>query len=356
MSYFLDRFGEKSTQALVNSTQYDLAAVDDVLSKTATGLTFNDVYADWTVANYINDPNVDQGQYAYTTIAPPEFKTTQRLRVGNTPTQKQATVSQYGTNYIELTGAGDAQVDFAGATVVSLANTTAHSGKYVWWGAAANSSDTTLTREFDLTNVKSATMTFWTWYDIEGDFDYAYVEASLDGKRWQTLPGTSTTNADPNGANYGNGFTAKSGVPSSDKKTPARWVQEKVDLSAYAGKKVQIRFEYITDAAVTHTGFYLDDIEIPDINYRYDVDSGDGGWQAQGFIRHANVLPQQWLVQLITLGKDTTTVERLPLANDQTGHWNVHLGPDVDRAVLVISGATPVTTEPAEYWLAVTPQ
>jgi immune inhibitor A len=354
MSYFLDRFGDKATQGLVNSTGYDLAAVEDVLSKTNTGLTFNDVFADWTVANYINDPNVDQGQYSYTTIAPPQFKTTQQLRVGNTPTQKQAAVSQYGTDYYELTGTGAAQVDFAGATVVNLANTTAHSGKYVWLGEAANSIDTTLTREFDLSSVKSATMTFWTWYDIESDFDYAYVEASVDGQRWHTLPGVNTTNADPNGANYGNGFTGKSGVPSSDKKTPAKWVQEKVDLSAYAGKKVQIRFEYITDAGVTHTGFYLDDIEVADINYRYDVDSGDGGWLAQGFIRHANVLPQQWLVQLISVSQDHTTVERLPLANDQTGHWNIGLGPDVERAVLVISGATPVTTEPAEYWFAVT--
>jgi immune inhibitor A len=247
-------------------------------------------------------------------------------------------------------------VDFAGATVVSLANTNAHSGKYLWWGEAANSSDTTLTREFDLAGVQSATLTFWTWYDVESDFDYAYVEASLDGQHWQTLSGSSTTNSDPNGENYGNGFTGKSGASSSDKKAPARWIQEKVDLSAYVGKKVQIRFEYITDAGVTHTGFFVDDIEIPEIQYRDDVEAGDGGWQANGFIRHANVLPQQWLVQLISVGQNETTVERLPLADDQTGHWDVRLGPDVERAVLVISGATPVTTEPAEYWFAATPK
>jgi hypothetical protein len=105
---------------------------------------------------------------------------------------------------------------------------------------------------------------------------------------------------------------------------------------------------------VTHTGFYLDDIEIPEIKYRYDVDAGDGGWQAQGFIRHANVLPQRWLVQLVSMGQNETTVERLPIADDQTGHWDIRLGPDVERAVLVVSGATPVTTVPAEYWFAVT--
>jgi len=350
MTYFLDRFGKEATQALVTSPLYSSAAVDAVL--TTTSVTFNDVFADWTIANTINDPNLDQGQYSYTTITPPEFNVTWKLRQSDYPAQKESTVSQYGTDYVELRGRGDVQVDFAGATLVNLANMDAHSGKYLWWSEAANSSDTTLTREFDLTSVQNATLTFWTWYDIEKDFDYAYVEASTDGEHWKTLPGQSTTNDDPNGANYGNGYTSKSGT--TDKKAPAKWIQEKIDLSEYAGKKVQVRFEYLTDAGVTHAGFFVDDIEIPEINYRNDAESGDDGWQAKGFIRHANILPQQWLVQLITVGKTETTVEKLPLSNDQTGQWTVHLGTDIDHAVLTISGLTPVTTEPSPYWFAVT--
>jgi hypothetical protein len=355
MSYFLDRFGEKATQALVTSPSYDLAAVNEVLSQTQTGQTIDDVFADWVVANYINDPDIDQGQYAYTTIRPPEFAASTALRQGALPTQKQVTVSQYGTDYIELSGQRDVQVDFAGATLVGLANMTPHSGKYVWWGEAANSSDTTLTREFDLSGVKSATLTFWTWYDIEQDFDYAYVEVSTDGQHWKTLRGPSTTNSNPNGANYGNGYTGKSGVPSSGKSS-AKWVQEKIDLSDYAGERIQLRFEYLTDLGVTHAGFFVDDIEVPEINYRYDAEAGDAGWLAQGFIRLANSLPQRWLVQLITVGRNRTTVERLPIANDQTGHWSVHLGQDVERAVLAISGLTPETTVPAQCWFAVTPK
>ncbi len=352
MTYFLDRFGKKATQALVASPLYSFAAVGDVLSKTRTGVTFDDVFADWTVANAINAPNIDQGQYSYTTITPPEFNVTWQLRQSDYPAQKESTVSQYGTDYVELRGRGDVQVDFAGATLVNLADMDAHSGKYLWWAGRANSSDTTLTREFDLTGVQNATLTFWTWYDIEPDFDYAYVEVSTDGKHWKTLPGQSTTNTDPNGANYGNGYTTKSGT--TDKKTPAKWIQEKIDLSGYAGKKVQVRFEYLTDAGVTHAGFFVDDVQIPEINYRDDVEQGAGGWVARGFVRHANVLPQQWLVQLVTVGKTETTVERLPLANDQAGQWTVHLGTEVDHAVLTISGLTPVTTEPAQYWFAVT--
>jgi hypothetical protein len=167
------------------------------------------------------------------------------------------------------------------------------------------------------------------------------------------LPGQSTTNDDPNGANYTDGYTNKSGVPASDKKSKAKWIQERIDLGQYSGKKIQLRFEYITDAGVTHAGFFVDDIEIPEVQYRYDAEVGDDGWQAKGFIRLANILPQRWLVQLVSFGDNGIAVERLPIASDQTGRWNIHLGQDVERAVLAISGLTPGTTELARYWFAV---
>ena len=47
---------------------------------------------------------------------------------------------------------------------------------------------------------------------------------------------------------------------------------EEVDLSQFAGQKVQIRFEYITDAAVNGEGFLLDDVQIDAINYQEDFE------------------------------------------------------------------------------------
>ena len=41
--------------------------------------------------------------------------------------------------------------------------------------------------EFDLTRLQKATLQFSTWYNIEKDYDYAYVEVSTDsGKTWDT--------------------------------------------------------------------------------------------------------------------------------------------------------------------------
>src|SRR5207249_903432 len=102
-----------------------------------------------------------------------------------------------------------------------------------WWSNRADSADSRLTREVDLTTATAATLRFTTWYDLERDFDYAYVAVSVDGgATWNTQPGRYSTTTDPNGANLGASFTGKSGGS-----LPAQWLDESVDLGAYAGKR-----------------------------------------------------------------------------------------------------------------------
>ncbi len=78
------------------------------------------------------------------------------------------------------------------------------------------------------------TFSFWTWYDIELDWDMAFVEVSIDGLQFDIL----------------GKFTGSSGA----------WVQKTYNLDAYAGRSVYFRFRYTTDGAVTEEGFYVDDI------------------------------------------------------------------------------------------------
>jgi hypothetical protein len=111
---------------------------------------------------------------------------------------------------------------------------------------------------------------------------------------------------------------------------------------------VLIRFEYITDDAVNRPGFVVDDIAIPEIDYFSDFEEDENGWEPAGFMRHANVLPQRWLVQVVLFGPEIT-VERLVLNEDQTGEWAIPLDNRTDRAVLTVSGLAPVTTELGSY-------
>ncbi|HSG29262.1 MAG TPA: T9SS type A sorting domain-containing protein, partial [Candidatus Krumholzibacterium sp.] len=93
------------------------------------------------------------------------------------------------------------------------------------------------------------------FYDIEADWDYAYVETSMDGGlRWQTLPGNITTDSDPNGNNRGNGITGSSGGW-----TDARFYLGDVP-GAGTGSVMRIRFTYSTDASVQGEGIYIDDV------------------------------------------------------------------------------------------------
>jgi hypothetical protein len=183
------------------------------------------------------------------------------------------------------------------------------------------------------------------WYDLEADYDYAYVEISDDGgQTWKILENQHTTNTNPSGNSYGPAFTGLSG---SDQEP--RWIRERFDLTPYAGQPVLIRFEVVTDESVNHPGFCLDDIAIPELAYRTAVEAGSDDWQAEGWVPITGYVPQEFVVQLITLGKDAQ-VHRLPLDEQMHGTITVAgLGTDIDRAVLVVSGLAPSTTEPASY-------
>lgn len=344
-AYFLERFGSEATQALVADPENGLASVDAVLAELGTGMTHVDFFADWIVANILNDCSVGDGRYCYREIGAPYFSTDTSYSAGDYPVSTSSTVHQYGTDYIEVNGNQPLTFRFTGSAQISLVDTTAHSGRYFWWSNRGDDSDMTLTRGFDLSGVSNATLEYWTWYDIEEDWDYAYVEVSTDGgQTWTILQTPSGTGTNPNGNSYGWGYTGKSG---GGKDSP-QWLHESVDLSAHARQQVLVRFEYITDEAVNKPGFIVDDIAIPEIGYFSDFEAGDDGWQAAGFIRHANVLPQRWLLQMILYGPETT-VQRLALNADQTGEWTIPLDDDTYRAIVTISALAPVTTERASY-------
>jgi hypothetical protein len=348
-SYFLERFGEQALRSVVSNPANGTAGFDAIL--TEHGLTFEDVFADWLIANYLDDTELADGRYGYRglTVGPAHLDQTHT----DYPAQRFTTVHQYGADYIELQGQGDLALTFVGSTQVKLVPNDPHSGKYFWWSNRGDSSDTTLTRAFDLAGLSQATLKVWLWYDVEEDWDYAYIEVSTDGgQTWDILKGQYTTDTNPNGNSFGHAYTGKSGPVDE----APDWVEEEIDLTPYVGRKILLRFEYVTDDAVNHAGFCVDDIAIPELGYFHDADTSaelstgsNEQWVAEGFIRTDNILRQWFLVQLIELGPDVK-VRRMELDEAQTGRLVVEgLGREVERAVLVVSGLAPVTTELASY-------
>ena len=109
--------------------------------------------------------------------------------------------------------------------------------------------------EFPFPIEQGDSLRFWTWYDIENHWDYAYVEVATDGQTFMTIPGNITTDWNPNGNNRGNGITGSSGT----------WVEGLFSLSEFEGETISLRLSYRTDAYVLEEGIYYDDIYPVDI-------------------------------------------------------------------------------------------
>jgi immune inhibitor A len=348
LAYFLDRFGEDATKALTANTEDDLTSVDDTLKQlniidpqTGESVTADDVFMDWAATLYLKDGNVGDGRYTYHNYSDaPQYIPTNTI--SNCPQTVSDSVHQYGIDYYTINCKGDHTLQFTGSTVASLLPVDAHSGKYAFWSNKGNESNMMLTHEFDFTNTTSPIkLSYWTWYDIEKDWDYVHVAASTDGQNWMLLKTPSGTDYNPSGASFGWSYTGQS----------TGWIQEEVDLSQFAGKKVQLRFEYITDAEINGEGFFLDDISIDAINYKSDLEADNGGWDAKGFVRVENILPQTYGLSLIIKGA-ITTVTRIPLNADQTASMPFSLKGG-EEAVLIVTGTTRFTTHPTAYQIEI---
>ncbi len=349
LDYFLGRFGREVTQRLVKHPANDLESIDQLLSEinatdTLTGdsISADDVFADWVIASYLNDPEIADSRFSYQNYPEaPRPSETETIRSCSSETLTRD-IRQYGVDYIRIKCRGNPTLLFEGSTQVSVLPADPHSGSYAFWSNKGDESDMTLTRAFDFSDQSGPlTLTYWTWYDIEKNYDYVYLEASEDGENWQILTTPSGTSENPVGENYGWGYNGLSGGGPS-------WIEEEIDLSAFAGKKIQLRFEYITDAAVNGDGFLLDDIAIREVGYFSDFEQDNGGWEANGFVRIQNVLPQNFRLELIGLGR-STSVEYIQLTDDNRGEIRLNFDEGFDEYILVVSGTTRFTRQPTAY-------
>ena len=355
LAYYAERFGPQATRELVSNELNGAAGFESVLAARATGLSFKELFADWVLANYLDERSgaAADTPYTYDELA---VRVAAEQVGASYPTQGSGTVHQYAADYLELEPAGhDLRLHFAGEETTRSVPDQPHSGGHQWWSGRGDNSDMTLTRAFDLTGLRTASLTVWLWYDIEEGWDYGYVEASAnDGETWHILPGQHTASSNPSSNNYGPGYTGMSGTNAASTGS-AEWIQETFDLSSFAGRRVLVRFEYLTDDTITGAGLCIDDIRVPELGYSHDAETDDDGWDARGFVRCENLLPQRYVVQLIRLSEEIT-VEPLFLRPDGTGELIVR-GFDDHRgkAVLVVSAVTPGSTEPADYRYEIRP-
>lgn len=339
LSYLYDRFGRGFIRDLLADKQYtDFELVNDVLRRRHIHATADELFKEWVVANYVNDRSLANGLYAYGQL--PRQVTVQKTT--SVPFSYRGSVKPYAAHYVVLNalqGKGTFRLQFSAPATVPVVGPPSNPATPFWWSNRGDMMDTRLIRSVDLRRVHQATLRFQTWYDIETNYDYAYVEVSRDGgTTWDTLRGTHTTRANPNGANYGNGYTG----------TIKDWQTEAVDLSRYAGHRVMLRLEYITDEGYNGQSWVIRGLTIPQIGWQDSFT----GWTTQGFAPVGkNVLPSTWTVQLISYTSKGIALSSLPV---KEGKGSVVVNPakqGLKKLVVVVYTAAPKTTVSSPFEL-----
>lgn len=152
-------------------------------------------------------------------------------------------------------------------------------GSMQWWSGMGDDLKNSLSRSVDLTGKSSAALKLKGWFDIEAEYDYLYTEASADGgQNWTALDGTVDGRALPRDGGGNPALTGTSGT----------YTDLVFPLDAYAGKKIDVRFRYVTDGGVAQKGFTADAVTVTAdgaVLFSDGAESDAGGWTATGFSR-----------------------------------------------------------------------
>ena len=333
--YLAEHYSQQGNlKELVKEPADGIAGIDNYLANQGYTVMFNDVFADWVVANILDEP---EGKYGYANLNP--HASTNRTIDGFAEVLSQ--IPQYSAEYIELTSlTGPVRLEFQGRTETTLLPTEVGKGG-CWWSNSGDSISSTLTRTIDLRGQSEANLNYQVWHQVEQDWDYGYVQVSTDaGLTWDILPTANTSPENPIGNSFGSGYTGNS----------QGWLDESIDLSPYAGREIQIRFQYVTDDAINGSGLCFRNISVPESGPA----SANTGWQSDGFVLINNRVRQDYIVQVIQIDQESQ-VSAMQLDQDNSGEMVIDSPQELDRLVLAISAIAPLTLQPAPYTLTVEP-
>ena len=147
----------------------------------------------------------------------------------------------------------------------------AHSGEYAWHSVTRwmpfghafgnpNGWENTLVYWFNVTGHDNVTLSFWDslhinpiWYYYYGYCDEAWILYSYDGSNWTLLDVYNVTNRDT---------------------TNSSWMHHEYVINTSGQTDLYIMFLYVAYIALDQTGWWIDDISIPELNFTDNLESG----------------------------------------------------------------------------------
>jgi hypothetical protein len=212
----------------------------------------------------------------------------------------------------------------------------AHSTSHAWTDSPAGYYDNNMNVSLQTAapiaianSITTPVLGFWHIYNTESGYDYGYVEVSSDGgSSWTTLARYSGTNL--------------------------TWSKVEIDLSAYKGQSILVRFRFASDGSVIYDGWYIDDVTIGqstadvkalaktaiDLLYpRYGTSIGGGLQGGQNQLVTNGKANDPWAIILMTDGQENTwpyVADVLPsIKSTKTIIHTIGLGAGADEALLL---------------------
>jgi len=325
--YLLENFGSKSgsvwdtgwTRDMVDEPANSIDAIELL-----TGASMNDLYDAWILANYLDDTSlagaggfplgyeeIDLVPFVSTAYAP--WSIARSItdiygsdHHGNLP------ISRYWGGYVSGTveypvGALDPYAPLYGTYKgmqpemeiflrgQAISGVAPHGGSYE---AASGAANMLTDRMLQLDVPVTGTLSFWTWYEIEEEWDYGFVEVSEDGgSSWYPIAGSITRDSvNPNGSTaWANSLVGgQADTDTAITGNSGGWVEATFDLPA---ANVLVRFSYYTDEASLEAGWFIDDVSVDGFSDGFE--GGSSNWTLGGWDWTTGLFENNWIAAYV---------------------------------------------------------
>lgn len=341
--YLLDQLGEDLYREFATSPLPGFSALNQIAKDYDLAFTGKSLWLDWLAALLLTNNSQASEQYR---INIDGLRLPRRTPIEADTGKLDLEVHQFGADYYQLPTA-KIEIVFEGSPLIALLAGQEASDEIIWYAQRANYSNPRLTRSLDLSEVHSATLTFDVYSDIEKGWDFAYVSASIDGgTTWEPLTADNMQGLEPEDDPAGIALASRFYTGRDQ-----TWRPESISLTPYAGQKILLRFEVVTDDMLTHSGLAIDNVAVPEIDYT-DNESGDG-WTAEGFTLASASLQQPWHLQLIEYTADGPVVKQIAVKDDGTAKFTSIGEVGQEQPVLIVAASAPMTLVPATYTLEI---
>lgn len=333
VTYAAERYGRDGVRALAAGEGPGLAPVRQMLAAVESGLDAETLLADWVAANYLRGDGSDEYGYRSVTLPAPAAPP---AALGSTV---EVALPPYATAYrtLDPSDARTLTIAVSADATTPMLPTSPASGAWFWASLRADDSAVALEHEFDLTSAAAPELGFDLWYDLEANYDFLLLTASMDaGQSWRVLTPSFAVESP-----YGPALTGDSGG----------WRSERISLAEYAGRIVRVRWLTITDDALTEPGVALDNVAVDAIGFRDDMEYGPGDWAAAGWVLADNRIEASVWVQVLQRTAAGVRVDRQRVYG--SGRLEVAIAPDARDVAIAVTPLAEITTEPVSVALTV---